>query len=137
MRLVTYADRHFEGVDRLWRTCFPDNPPRNHAARSIPAKLAMSDDLLIVAEDKSGAVVGSVMAGYDGHRGWLYSVAVLPEMRRTGLGAKLVEEACSRLRRLGCIKVNLQIVSSNHAVEAFYAKLGFQTEPRISMGREL
>lgn len=137
MKLATYQDRHFEGVDRLWRACFPDNPPRNQASQSIPAKLALNDDLLIVAEDESGEVIGSVMAGYDGHRGWLYSVAVMPELQRTGVGAMLVEEACRRLCAMGCVKVNLQIVEANAEVEAFYAKLGFRTEPRISMGREL
>ncbi|ABC64552.1 GNAT family N-acetyltransferase [Erythrobacter litoralis] len=88
MKIVTYADRHFGGIDALGKVCFPDSPPRNRAAHSIPAKRAIDDDLLLVAENEEGAVIGSIMAGYDGHRGWLYSVAVLPSCRRGGIGAR-------------------------------------------------
>lgn len=139
MRICTYESHHFDGLDHVWRACFPNNSSRNQAGYSVPAKLAMGDDLLLVAEDSSGdgSVVGTIMAGYDGHRGWLYSVAVLPEHRHQGIGELLVTEACERLRKLGCVKVNLQIVADNHAVQAFYERLGFTVEPRISMGRKL
>ena len=131
MKIVTYHERHFEGVDRLWKSCFPGNSARNQAGQSIPAKLVLGDDLLIVAEDEEAGVVGTVMAGYDGHRGWLYSLAVRPEKRNAGIGAKLVEEACRRLSERGCVKVNLQVVEGNEGVVAFYSKLGFSTEARI------
>ncbi|WP_159869177.1 GNAT family acetyltransferase [Novosphingobium sp. 9U] len=137
MRVVSYEDRHFAGVDALWRACFPGDPPRNRAAAAIPAKLALGDGLLLVAEDASGAVIGTVMAGYDGHRGWLYAVASDPLLRRSGIGHALVEEACRRLADLGCVKVNLQVRAGNATVAAFYRKLGFDEEPRISMGRTL
>jgi ribosomal protein S18 acetylase RimI-like enzyme len=139
---VGYEARHFEGVDRLWLACFPDDPPCNGAANAIPAKLALADGLLFVAEDDAGEddagqVIGSVMAGYDGHRGWLYSVAVTPERRSEGLGTALVEHACAALAARGCVKLNLQVRAGNEAVARFYEKLGFAREPRISMGREL
>lgn len=137
VRVVTYAHHHFAGLDRLWRACFPDDPLRNHAEFAVPAKLAMGDNLLLIAEDDHGAVVGSVMAGYDGHRGWLYAIASDPAHRRAGIGSALVEEACRRLDRLGCVKVNLQIRATNEAVALFYRKLGFEVETRISMGRRL
>lgn len=137
MKIVTYADRHFAGVDTLWRSCFPDDPERNHAQWAIPAKLAMRDQLLLVAEGEGDRVIGTVMAGYDGHRGWLYAVASDPARRRAGIGSALVGEACARLAALGCGKVNLQIRAGNAAVAEFYRKLGFAEEPRISMGRLL
>jgi ribosomal protein S18 acetylase RimI-like enzyme len=137
MKIVAYAERHFAGVDTLWRTCFPENPPRNHAKVAIPDKLALADDLLLVAEDADGKVIGTIMAGYDGHRGWLYAVACDPHLRGRGIGSTLVEAACVRLTELGCKKVNLQVRESNEAVVQFYRKLGFDTEPRVSMGRTL
>ena len=104
---------------------------------AIPAKLAVNDGLFWVAEDEEGAVVGSIMAGYDGHRGWLYAVATDPRLRRKGVGRGLVEHAVAALREAGCGKVNLQIRADNAEVAAFYAALGFVEEPRIAMGRLL
>ncbi len=141
MKIVTYDEGHFEGVDLLWQRCFPDDPPRNRAANSIPAKLAVGDelggDLIVVAQSDEGDIIGTIMAGYDGHRGWLYAVAVSPDHRRGGVGAALVEDTCARLRRVGCRKVNLQIRAGNEQVASFYRSLGFDIEPRISMGRQI
>ncbi len=77
------------------------------------------------------------MSGYDGHRGWLYAVAVKPEFRRKGIGRQLVNHAVSALMNIGCPKVNLQVRSTNAAVVAFYKAIGFSTEDRISMGKRL
>ena len=93
----------------------------------------MGDDLLFVATDQ-GNVIGTAMAGYDGHRGWLYAVAVLPEYRRRGIGTDLVLHAINALRAAGCIKVNLQIRANNAAVRGFYESLGFDAEARLNMG---
>ena len=109
--IETYRDEHFAGVEALWREAFPDDPPHNRAEIAIPAKLAVQPDLLLVALS-GGAVVGTAMAGYDGHRGWLYSVAVRRTHRRTGAGTLLIREAERRLARLGCGKVNLQASSA-------------------------
>jgi len=77
------------------------------------------------------------MAGYDGHRGWLYAIAVHPEQQRNGIGAKLVFHAEAVLGKLGCRKVNLQMRRGNHQVSAFYRGLGYAAEDRISMGKLL
>ena len=129
--------RKFRKEDReelieLWRDVFPDDPPHNDPPEVLTAKLAV-DDLVFVATADS-RVVGACLAGYDGHRGWLYAVAVSPEHRRRGLGRQLVLAAVEALRDLGCVKVNLQIRASNREVEAFYRSLGFAVEERISMG---
>ncbi|MEM7779592.1 MAG: GNAT family acetyltransferase [Pseudomonadota bacterium] len=136
-RIVLYEDHHFAGVDALWQSVFPDDPPRNNAAQSIPKKLAERDELFFVAEDHEQAVLGTIMAGWDGHRGWLYAVAVRPDLQRSGIGRQLVETAMAALKQRGCNKVNLQIREGNEEVAAFYQSLGFEIEPRTSMGRRL
>jgi ribosomal protein S18 acetylase RimI-like enzyme len=127
-----YAAADKDQLVAFWRTVFPDDPPHNEPARVIEAKLKVDEFLFVAAE--GAAVVGSVMAGYDGHRGWLYSVAVHPSARRQGLGTRLVHYALEQLGNLGCIKVNLQVRASNSEVVAFYRALGFRIEERISMG---
>ena len=137
IRIVEYRADHFAGIDRLWRIVFPDDPPRNRAEFAIPAKLALEDGLLLVAETAGAKVVGTVIAGWDGHRGWLYAVAVDPDAQRQGVGRALVAAALDRLTACGCGKVNLQIRAGNTAVVAFYERLGFAVEPRTSMGRTI
>lgn len=130
------AQRHRAQVVELWQRVFAYTSPHNAPQLAIDKKLAVGDGLFFVAEINS-KVVGSVMAGYDGHRGWIYSLAVLPQYRRSGLGTRLMRHAEERLRLLGCLKINLQIVHGNEAVTAFYHKLGYETEQRMSMGKKL
>ncbi|HJT43699.1 MAG TPA: GNAT family acetyltransferase [Rhizomicrobium sp.] len=134
--ITHYAESHFEGLKALWLEIFPGDPPWNHADVAIPAKLAIQPELFLVALDED-EVVGSIMAGYDGHRGWLYAVAVSNTHQRRGIGTALVREAELRLAALGCHKINLQIRASNSAVGAFYEHLGYGTEDRISMGKRI
>jgi ribosomal protein S18 acetylase RimI-like enzyme len=134
--IVTYQRSHFDAVRRLWREAFPNDPPWNAAELAIPAKLQIQPDLFLVATDRS-SVVGSIMAGYDGHRGWLYAAAVLQSHQRQGIGTALVREAESRLAAMGCTKINLQVRSSNVAVIGFYQSLGYEIEERVSMGKRM
>lgn len=131
MRIRKYRAADRNALIRLWSSVFADDPPHNEPSRVIEAKVAV-DDLIFVADD-DGKLVGACMAGYDGHRGWLYAVSVATDYRRRGLGARLVRHAMRSLRDIGCIKVNLQIRSGNAEVEAFYRSLGFDREERISM----
>jgi ribosomal protein S18 acetylase RimI-like enzyme len=137
MTVRPYRPGDFAGVKALWEACFADDPPRNRAEAAIPAKLAHGGGLLFVAEGPGGEVEGTAMAGYDGHRGWLYAVAVDPRLRQRGIGRALVEHACAELAARGCGKVNLQVRDGNDAAAAFYEELGFEREPRISFGRVL
>ena len=107
-----------------------------HACRALGMRSAF------VAEPadptgQPGRIVGTAMAGYDGHRGWLYSIAVHPACRRAGLGAALVQTAEAALTRAGCLKINLQLLATNTATAAFYEALGYAVEPRVSMGKVL
>jgi ribosomal protein S18 acetylase RimI-like enzyme len=133
--------RHYEAADEpavvsLWREVLPDAAPHNDPATAIRNKLVAGDGLFFVAE-LDGKVVGTVMGGYDGHRGWVYSVAVSPGERRRGIGSALVRHLESELAQRGCLKVNLQVRASNAGVVAFYLRLGYAVEERVSMGRRL
>ena len=135
--IITYSDGpHRQAVIALWRTVFGYEAPHNSPELAIDKKLAVQDGLFFVAQE-AGDVVGTVLAGYDGHRGWLYSVAVHPKMRQKGLGAELVRHAEQALSKLGCVKINLQILGGNATVAAFYEALGYAVEPRVSMGKIL
>ncbi len=123
-------------LERLWSRVFPNDPPSNAPALMIETKLKVQSDLLLVGT-VDDALVGAVIAGFDGVRGWLYHLAVAPEHRRRGFATQLVRAAESALRDLGCPKVNLQVRATNSEVVAFYRSLGYDTEERVSMGRRL
>jgi ribosomal protein S18 acetylase RimI-like enzyme len=130
-----YNNQDKESLIKFWEEVFPNAAPHNQPARVIEEKLAV-DDLIFVAEG-GGKILGACQAGYDGHRGWLYGVAVSPDQRRRGIGTKLVTTAIEALRERGCIKVNLQIRSGNTGATKFYQSLDFEVENRLSMGRHL
>ena len=132
MLIRKYSESDKVALVDLWEAVFPDDPPHNHPETVIDSKLAV-DDLIFVAEHE-GVLHGACMAGYDGHRGWLYSVAVASDQRRCGVGTELVKHTMSHLKEMGCVKVNLQIRSGNSAVASFYQSFGFETEDRVSMG---
>lgn len=135
-KIIQYNGEHFSGVEALWKEAFPNDTPWNAAALAIPEKTRIQPDLFLVALDGS-LTVGSVMAGYDGHRGWISRIAVLKSHRNQGIGKLLIVEAERRLADLGCIKVNLQVVEANVGVVEFYQRSGYAIEPRISMSKHL
>lgn len=123
-------------LERLWSEVFPDDPPANNPAGLIDRKLLVQPELILVAE-RNAVLVGAIMAGFDGVRGWLHHLAVAKSHRRQGIARLLVQTAESELKRLGCPKVNLQVRATNASVVAFYQSLGYSVEERISMGRRL
>jgi ribosomal protein S18 acetylase RimI-like enzyme len=134
IEIVPYSQTHFAGVKALWEEVFPDDPPRDYAEISVASKASEHPELFLLALE-DGRVVGSVMAGYDGHRGWLYRVAVAKTHRHRGVGAALIHEAEQLLWALGCVKINLQVRGTNQGVTAFYQSLGYVVQERISMGK--
>jgi ribosomal protein S18 acetylase RimI-like enzyme len=137
MIITTYDDTlHHGQVIALWTAVFAPSAAHNEPGLSIDRKIA-HDDLLLVAESAGGEVVGTVMAGYDGHRGWIYFLAVRPDHRRRGLGLTLLAHAQNALVRLGCDKINLQMVGDDPALRRFYEAAGFAVEDRVSMGKRL
>jgi ribosomal protein S18 acetylase RimI-like enzyme len=129
-----------DAVIALWLEAFPEykdaSRPQRNPHLSISNKLATQPELFFVAV-KDGGIVGTVMAGYDGHRGWLYSLAVAATSRRLGIGTLLVRHAEAALTARGCPKVNLQVLSAKADVQAFYESLGYVADAVISLGKRL
>ena len=129
-------------VIALWERCGLVRP-WNIPADDIAAKLAFQPELLFVAEGPrqiegdGSRIGGSVMAGYDGHRGWINYLSVDPLRRRSGLGRALMEHAEPALRTLGCPKINLQVRDTNTDVVAFYRSLGYEIDEVGSLGKRL
>lgn len=134
LRIRPYQPGDRESLIALWTRVFPDDPPWNAPATMINQKLAVQPELLLVGECES-RIVGAVIGGYDGVRGWLYHLAVAPEFRRRGFASQLVRAVEAALRALGCSKINLQVRDTNREVVAFYRALGYAVEARVSMGR--
>lgn len=135
--VISVASEGDEGaIARVWAECFPHDPPRNEPVSMARRKLAQRDGLVWVAREGERAV-GAVAAGYDGVRGWLYHLGVVPSHRGRGLARALVGEVIRELAARGCIKVNLQIREGRDELVGFYESLGFEVDPARSMGRTL
>lgn len=136
LRIRPYHEDDEAAVAALWREIFPDAPPHNQPEADIWRKLAVQRELFLVALHGERPV-GTAMAGYDGHRGWLYYLAVHPERRRRGVGRALMARVEKDLAAMGCPKLNLQVRAGNIGAVAFYRRLGFAIEERVSMGKRL
>lgn len=132
----TYEPADRDGVVALWRSVWPNPRPHNDPGADIDRMISVSPDLFVVAEVEN-SVGGTVMAGWDGQRGWIYRLAVRPELRRRGIGSLLMGDVEDRLASRGCHKVNLQLRPDDKTAVAFYEALGFAVEPRTSMGKLL
>jgi ribosomal protein S18 acetylase RimI-like enzyme len=119
----------------LWSDCGLLRP-WNNPYRDIERKLAHDADGLLVLQ-LGDRVVGSVMVGYDGHRGWVNYLAVDPEHQGAGLGRLLMDEVERHLSVLGCPKVNLQVRTANERAVSFYEHLGYATDDALSLGKRL
>jgi ribosomal protein S18 acetylase RimI-like enzyme len=135
MEIRSFLPSDTEAVVALWHACDLTRP-WNDAYRDIERKRTVQPDLFLVGTVE-GRPVATLMAGYDGHRGWLNYLAVSPEHRGSGFGRALVREAETRLEALGCPKVNLQVRAGNDAAIGFYAALGYAPDGSISMGRRI
>jgi ribosomal protein S18 acetylase RimI-like enzyme len=124
-----------DAVVALWQACGltrPWNDPRKDIAR----KLTVQPELFLVGE-LDGKIVASLMAGYEGHRGWVNYLAVVPERRRQGFGRVLMLEAEERLLALGCPKANVQVRDSNQEALGFYKSIGYLQDEAVSLGKRL
>lgn len=133
VRAADEGDRH--AVVALWHACGltrPWNDPEADFARAIGGEAST----VLVAET-DGAVVGSVMVGDDGHRGWIYYLAVAPAARRSGLGRQLMAAAEEWLRARGCPKIQLMVREDNAPALDFYAALRLERQSVVTLGRFL
>lgn len=135
MHIRSYALGDEDAVIHLWEQCGLTrawNDPRKDIAR----KLTVQPELFLVGEF-DGKVVATLMAGYEGHRGWVNYLAVAPQCRRHGFGRILMQEAEERLLALGCPKVNIQVRASNAEAIGFYREIGYVPDEAVSLGKRL
>ena len=124
-----------DAVIALWRQCDLVRP-WNDPHRDIQRKLCVNPELFIVGV-VDNRIVASVMAGYEGHRGWLNYLAVAPDVQQQGYARNILAEAERLLRNAGCPKINLQVRSSNRGVIEFYRHLGYAVDDVVSMSKRL
>jgi ribosomal protein S18 acetylase RimI-like enzyme len=122
-------------VIRLWEDCGLV-VPWNNPIRDIHRKLDVQPEMFLVG-CLSGQIIATVMAGYDGHRGWINYLAVHPDHQLTGIGRLMMDEAEIRLRAAGCPKINLQVRRTNTNVIEFYRKNGYAVDDVVSLGKRL
>lgn len=122
-----------DGVLAVWTSVGMMREGRNQRD-DIQKKLRHSPDSFFIGVCE-GVVAAAVIAGYDGHRGWIYRLAVRPEFQRRGIGSAMVEHAESWLRQQGCPKMKLQIEPQRADIVEFYRKLGFETQELINMSK--
>lgn len=135
LEIVKY-DQQFQGaVIALWKRCNLVTP-QNDPAKDIRKKMDYQPELFFIGL-LDGKVIGSIMVGYEGHRGWINYLAVAPEHQRHGYGKKLVQKAIEELNKIGCQKINLQVRRTNKQVVKFYKHLGFKEDDAISLGMRL
>ena len=135
LEIRVYQETDQKDVVRLWRDCDLVEP-LNDPVKDIHRKLRVQRDMFLVGL-LGNRLVATVMAGYEGHRGWINYLAVAPDHQMRGFGRRMMEEAESHLKALDCPKINLQVRTSNADVIEFYTRIGFSTEDRVSMGRRL
>lgn len=135
MQLRPYLEADEQAVVSLWQACDLTRP-WNNAQKDISRKLKVQRELFLVGEVE-GRIVATVMAGYDGHRGWINYLAVHPDFHRKGIGSKLMEAAQTRLLELGCPKINLQVRSTNARAVGFYNSIGYVQDEVVSFGKRI
>jgi ribosomal protein S18 acetylase RimI-like enzyme len=135
IRIRVFEDADEPSVVALWRRCGLTRS-WNDPAKDIRRKIAEQPGLFGVMVDGE-EVIGTVMAGYEGHRGWINYLAVDPSRQQQGLGRQLMDWSEASLRERGCPKINLQVRRGNEAVLAFYAALGYADDDVVSLGKRL
>jgi ribosomal protein S18 acetylase RimI-like enzyme len=122
-------------VIALWRACGLTRPWNDPSADFARAVAGPTSAVLVMREDDG--LAASVMVGCDGHRGWVYYLAVAPERRRSGLGRAMMDSADSWLRARGAPKLQLMVRDDNDEALRFYEALGLERQPVVTLGRFL
>lgn len=135
VEITIYKPKFQDAMVDLWTTCNLITP-QNDPVEDIKKKTSFQPELFFVGL-LEGKVIGSIMVGYEGHRGWMNYMAVNPKYQRQGYGRKLVQKAIAELKKIGCVKINLQVRRSNTSVIDFYKHLRFKEDDVISFGMRL
>ena len=135
MHIRPYHEPDEEAVVALWNVCGlvrPWNDPHKDIAR----KLTEQRELFLIGE-VDGRLVATVMAGFEGHRGWVNYLAVAPGLRGRGYAAQLMQRVEEGFLAVGCPKISLLVRAGNTEVLAFYRKLGYAADEAIPLGKRL
>lgn len=135
LHIRVYNDNDKEDVISLWKECGLTTP-ENNPYKDIDMKTSFQKELFFVGVYDS-IITATVMAGYDGHRGWINYLGVLPHYRGKGFGRDMILHAVEQLKNLGCPKINLQVRNTNLSVIEFYKKLGFYSHDVVSLQMRL
>ena len=136
MKIREFNIDDYPVVRDLWQTAGLIFRPGDEL-KDVRLKLERDPDLFLVAEEDE-RIVGSVIGGWDGRRGWIYHLAVNPEHQRKGIGGRLVREVEKRLVAKGAKKVNAQVYKWNEKSSNFFKAIGYETQPDLIMiGKQL
>ena len=135
MKVRAYNKKDKEEVILLWNECGLV-PPQNDPVKDIKRKLEVDPDLFLVGVNENG-IVASVMGGYEGHRGWINYLAVKPSEQRKGYGQSIMQAVETLIKQKGCPKINLQVRTTNEAIIAFYAAIGYGDDNVVGLGKRL
>jgi len=135
LAIRVYQASDEKDVIDLWVSCdlvVPWNNPKT----DIERKLTQNPELFFVGE-KDGKLLATCMAGYDGHRGWVYYLAVHSGHRKDGIATALMQHAEESLKAIGCPKIELMVRSKNKGVIGFYDSIGYKEEPVVVLSKRL
>lgn len=135
MEIREFTDAHTDAVIDLWQMAGLTHS-NNKPSLDIQRKLNDSPWGFLVAFE-GDSIIGSVMAGYDGHRGWINYLVCHPNHRRRGVGKALMTEARNLLLKRGCPKINLQVRAGNESAVKFYESIGYSEDNVTSFGLRL
>lgn len=133
--IAPIADAQVDAVVALWQRCDLTRPWNDAAGDIARARGQPNSDVLVGLLDD--VVTATVMVGHDGHRGWVYYVAVDADRRRGGYGRTMMRAAEDWLRQCGIEKIMLMVRPENDSVRAFYAAAGYEEQPRVVLARWL
>jgi len=129
------APAEIEAAVALWEACDltrPWNDPHADARRALEGATST-----ILAHRQDGRLVATVMVGADGHRGWVYYLAVAPDLRKRGLGEAMMHAAEAWALARGMPKMQLMVRIENAAAAGFYHAIGYATEERLLLAKRL
>lgn len=135
MDIRLYSNKDLNAIIGLWNECNL-TVPWNDPVKDIQRKLAVNPDLFFVGVIND-TVMASCMAGYDGHRGWIYYLAVKPEYQKKQYAKKIVRHAEKKLHECGCPKINLMVRNTNTSVIGFYKSIGYSDDPVCLLSKRL
>ena len=135
MKIRPFHESDTPAVVTLWQKCGLTRP-WNDPHKDIARKLEVQRELFLVGTVDE-TVLASIMAGYEGHRGWVNYLAVAPSLRGRGYGRKLMRHVEQLLLERGCPKVNIQVRSTNTEVIEFYRRIGYAQDEAVSLGKRL